>query len=324
MNELSLAEGIRHALATEMREDERVVVLGEDVATTGGIFGTTNGLAEEFGDQRVLDMPMAEGSLVGTAVGMAMRGLRPVAEVQLADSLYPAFDQVVSEMAKLRYRSGGQYACPMVLRVPYGGGVNGGPYQSQSPEGYFCHTAGLTVVAASAPRDAVGLLRSAMRSPDPVVFLEPKRLYSGATEQVPEEDFETPLGQACLLRDGTDLTLLTYGGCVGIAKQAAERAAEAGIQVEVVDLRTLLPFDIEMVLASVAKTGRAVIVSEAPKFCGFAAELVATMAERAILHLEAPVARVSGFDTPVPYAFDDDYLPDATEVFVAIERVANF
>jgi len=324
MTELNLGDGLRHALAGEMRHDERVIVMGEEVTSIGGVFGIGAGLVEEFGKQRVLDTPMAVGGSIGVAIGMALHGLRPVLEVESGDCLHAGLDQLVSEAAKIRYRSAGQYSCPLVVRVPYGAGVHGGPYQSQSPESYYCHTPGFTVVAAAGAHDAVGLLRSAIRCEDPVVFFEPKRLYHGDVEEIPEDDYEISLGQARVLRSGSDVSLFTYGGCVETAVAAAEEAAAAGIQVEVVDLRTLLPVDLEAVLASVARTGRAVILSESPKFGSYGGEIAAVLAERAILHLDAPVIRVGGFDAPVPYAFDDPYLPNAARVVAAIERAANF
>lgn len=324
MAQLNLLQGINLALRQQMRADERVVIMGDDVGGLGGVFGVTEGLLAEFGTQRVVDMPMAEGGMVGTAIGMAMYGLRPVAEVQFGDFVYAEFDQVVSEMAKLRYRSGGQYSCPMVVRVPYGGGAAGGMYQSQSPEAYFCHTPGLVVAVPSNAHDAVGLLRTAMRGQDPVVFLEPKRLYRGAREPLPDDDFEVPFGSARVVREGTDVSVLAYGAMVAVAEAAAAMAARAGIQVEVIDLRTLLPLDIGTILGSIARTGRAVVATEAPKFCSYASELSATLAERAILHLEAPVLRVAGFDSPFPFVFENDYLPDAERMLAAIEQVANF
>jgi 2-oxoisovalerate dehydrogenase E1 component beta subunit len=322
MAEWTIVQGINAALAAEMRRDDRVVVLGEDVGALGGIFGATEGLFEEFGERRVIDTAAAEGGVVGLAVGLALYGLRPVAEIQFADFIWSGFEQVVSEMARLRYRSGGQYSCPVVLRVPYGAGVGGGSYQSSSPEAHFCHVPGINVVAPSDGADAAGLLRSALRGHDPVVVLEPKRLYRegrvGATDDM------VAIGSARLRREGADVTLVVYGSTVPAALQAAEAAAARGIQVDVLDLRTLVPLDIAAVLASIAKTGRAVVVSEDSRTAGYAAEIGATLAERAILHLEAPVERVTGLDTPVPYLHEDTYLPDATTIAAAIERVANF
>ncbi len=324
MSELNLLQAINFALGGEMRRDDRVVLMGDSVGALGGVFRATDGLLDEFGAERVIDTPLGEGGIIGAAVGMALYGLRPVPEVQFADFMYPGFDQIVSEMAKYRYRSAGQYSCPVVLRMPFGGGVGGGPYHSQSPEAYFTHTPGLVVVAPSNPYDAVGLLRSAIRGEDPVVLLEPKRLYRTVTGDVPGDDFTVQIGEAAHLREGGDVTVIAYGAMVHDAIQAAEKAAESGIQVDLLDLRTLLPFDIGVVLESVGKTGRAVIVQEAPRFCGYAAEIAAILAEKAVFHLQAPVLRVSGYDTPFPYALEDTYMPDTDRVLRAIERVTNY
>ena len=323
MPDLDMAQAINKTLGTEMRRDDTIVLLGEDVGSLGGLFGVTQGLLEEFGDRRVVDAPTGEGGVIGTAVGMALYGLRPVTEIQFADFVWPGFEHVVSEIARIRYRSGGQYACPLVLRLPYGGGVGGGMYQSQSPEGYFCHTPGLVVVAPSDAVDAAGMLRAALRGDDPVVFLEPKGLYRDSCGDLDDEHI-VPLGEACTRRQGTDVSVFAYGSTVPLAIQAAEAAAESGIQADVIDLRTLLPLDIATVLSSIAKTGRAVIVAESPTFCGYGAELSATISERALLHLEAPIERVAGYDLPVPYVHEDHYLPSRRRVVAAIERVANF
>ncbi len=324
MPELSMVEAVNFALREEMRRDERVVVLGEDVGALGGVFRATDGLLEEFGEDRVLDTPLSEGGIIGSAVGMALYGLRPVPEIQFVDFIFPGFDQIVSEAAKYRYRSGGQYPCPMVIRTPYGGGIRGGHYHSQSNEAYFTHTPGLVVVIPSTPYDTVGLLRSAMRSEDPVVFMEPKRIYRTVKGEVPEEDFSVPIGVARRVREGGDVSVFAYGAMLHECGHAAELAAERGIEVDLIDLRTLLPLDIDAVLESVAKTGKAVIVQEAPKFCGYGAEIAALLAEKALLHLEAPVVRVAGFDTPFPYALETTYLPDADRVLTSIEQVVNF
>ena len=323
MSELNLLQAINFALGGEMRRDDRVVLMGDSVGALGGVFRATDGLLDEFGAERVIDMPLGEGGIVGAAVGMALYGLRPVPEVQFADFMYPGFDQIVSEMAKYRYRSAGQYSCPLVLRMPFGGGVGGGLYHSQSPEAYFTHTPGLVVLAPSNPHDAVGLLRSAIRGEDPVVFLEPKRLYRTVIGDVPDDDFTVPIGEAARLREGADVTVIAYGAMVHEAAQAAEKAAASGIQVDLLDLRTLLPFDIGAVLESVGKTGRAVIVQEAPRSSGYAAEIAAVLAEKAVFHLQAPVLRVCGYDTPFPYALEDAYMPDTDRVLRAIERVTN-
>ena len=261
---------------------------------------------------------------MGAAIGMALYGMRPVAEIQFVDFIYPAFDQIVSELAKMRWRSAGQYSCPVVIRAPYGGGIRGGLYHSQSPEAYFCHTAGLTVVIPSTPADAKGLLLAALAGEDPVIFLEPKRLYRSVKEDVAEGHFTVPLSKARVARDGEHCTVLAYGAMVPVALEAAEQAAAKGWSIEVLDLRTLVPLDGDAVLASVAKTGRAVILHEAPRTCGYGAELAALIAEQALTSLLAPVLRVTGYDTPFPYTLEHTYLPDAPRVLRAIEHVMKF
>ena len=318
MAERTLVQAVNDALREGMRRDADVIVLGEDIGRAGGVFRATEGLLDEFGPGRVLDTPLAENGIVGAAVGMALYGLRPVAEIQFSDFIYPAFDQIVSEAAKMRYRSNGQYAAPIVVRAPVGGGIKGGLYHSQSPEAYFAHTPGLVVVSPSTPADAKGLLMSALRSPDPVMFLEPKRLYRTAKEDVPDGVHEVPLGRARVAREGSDVTILTYGSMTPICLEAAEKASAS---VEVLDLRTLVPLDVEAVLASVRKTGRCVIVHEAPRTCGYGAELAAIVAERALGSLLGPIARVAGFDTPFPYTLEHVYLPEARRVGHAIDHV---
>ncbi|HBO69991.1 MAG TPA: alpha-ketoacid dehydrogenase subunit beta [Deltaproteobacteria bacterium] len=321
---MTLVQAVRDALAFEMERNPALVLLGEDIGRNGGVFRATEGLWERFGPERVLDTPLAESGIVGMAIGMALAGLRPVAEIEFADFIYPAFDQIVSEMSKLRYRSAGQFPAPVVLRAPSGGGIKGGIYHSQSPEAYFVHTAGLVVVIPSTPADARGLLLSAMRSPDPVIFFEPKALYRTVKGEVPEGDHPVPLGTARIVREGKDLSLLTYGAMVPVASLAAAEAEAEGIGVEVIDMRTLWPLDIEAVTGSVAKTGRAVVLHEAPKSCGFGAELAALIQEKVFLHLKAPVARVAGFDTPFPYALEKLYLPDPGLVLDSIRFTVNF
>jgi len=321
---MTLVEAIRDALAHEMERDPGVVVLGEDVGRNGGVFRATEGLWERFGPGRVIDTPLAESGIVGMAIGMAINGLRPVAEIQFADFIYPAFDQIVSEMAKFRYRSAGQFPVPVVVRAPSGGGIKGGHYHSQSPEAYFIHTPGLTVAMPSTPADGKGLLLSAMRSADPVIFLEPKALYRTAKGEVPEGEYLVPLGKARSVRDGEDVSIVTYGAMVRVAEEAAVLAAEEGIGVEVIDLRTLWPLDIEAVVRSTARTGRAVVLHEAPRTCGFGAEIASLIQEKAFLHLKAPVARVTGFDTPFPYSLEKLYVPDARRVLDAIRAAMSF
>ena len=324
MPQMTMVQAITDALRVALRDDPRVVVLGEDVGRNGGVFRVTEGLQAEFGSERVLDTPLAENGIIGGAIGMALYGLKPVAEIQFVDFIYPGFDQIVSELAKFRWRSAGQYSCPVVVRAPFGGGIRGGLYHSQSPEAYFAHTAGLQVVIPSTPSDAKGLLLSALAGDDPVIFLEPKRLYRTLKEDVAEGAYLTPIGSARIARAGEHVTVLTYGAMVQTSLEAALLAAERGWDVEVVDLRTLVPLDSEAVLASVRKTGRAVIVHEAPRTCGYGAELSALIAERALTSLLAPVLRVTGYDTPFPYTLEHSYLPDAKRVFASLEHVMSY
>lgn len=321
---MNLLESVRDALRIQMRVDPRVVVLGEDVGKFGGVFRATSGLYDEFGGDRVIDTPLSEPGIIGTAIGMALYGLRPVPEIQFSDFIYPAFDQIVNELAKYRYRSGGQYPCPVVIRTPVGGGIRGGHYHSQSPEALFIHTPGLKVVAPSNPYDTKGLLIAAMRQNDPVVFMEPKRIYRAAKGEVPEGDYAVDIGKASVLREGAQCTVIAWSGMVSIAEEAARKAADAGLSIEVIDLRTLMPFDIETITASVSKTGRAVIVHEAPRTCGFGAELVASIQERAMASLEAPILRVTGFDTPFPYSLEHEYLPNPDRIIGAVRQTLEW
>jgi pyruvate dehydrogenase E1 component beta subunit len=321
---MNIIEAVRSALQLQMRADPRVIVLGEDIGKFGGVFRATSGLYDEFGADRVIDTPLAEAGIIGTAIGMALYGLRPVPEIQFGDFIFPAFDQIVNELAKFRYRSGGQYACPVVIRTPVGGGIRGGHYHSQSPEALFIHTPGLKIVAPSNPYDAKGLLLASMRQNDPVLFMEPKRIYRASRGEVPDDDYALELGKAAVAIEGTQCTLLAWSGMVSIAVEAQKLAAEAGISVEVVDLRTLMPFDIETILASVKKTGRCVIVHEAPRTCGFGAELIASIQERAIEYLESPILRVTGLDTPFPYSLEHEYMPNADRVLSAIRQTLEW
>jgi 2-oxoisovalerate dehydrogenase E1 component beta subunit len=325
MPEMNLVQAIHDALAHEMRRDDDVVVLGEDVGKVGGVFRVTAGLHDEFGERRVIDTPLAEGGIVGTAIGMALYGLRPVPEIQFADFIYPAFDQLVSEAAKMRYRSAGEYTVPMVVRTPFGGGIKGGLYHSQSPEALFIHTPGLKVVCPSNPYDAKGLLLSAIRDEDPVLFFEPKRVYRAVKMDVPAGDYTVPLSEAKVVREGRDVTVVAWGAMLFEALDAAERVAgNDGVSAEVIDLRTLWPLDADTVVESVRKTGRLVVVHEAPRTCGFGAELVSTVTEKAFLHLEAPPARVTGWDTPFPYALENEYLPLASRIAPALVETARY
>jgi len=323
MPRMNMVQAINDALRTEMRRDARVVVLGEDVGKLGGVFRVTQGLQAEFGEDRVIDTPLSESGIIGTAVGMAMYGLIPVPEIQFADFIFPGYDQIVSEVAKLRYRSGGEYSSKMVIRTPVGGGIRGGHYHSQSPESLFIHVAGLKVVCPSTPHDAKGLLIAAIRDPDPVLFFEPKRVYRAAKGEVPAEPYEVPLSSAKVVREGTQVTVVSWGAMVYEAIEAASQAQAQGVSAEVIDLRTLWPVDVDTIVESVKKTGRLVVVHEAPKTCGFGAELVAMINERAFWHLEAPPVRVTGFDTPFPYTLEMEYLPLAHRILPAVLETAR-
>jgi 2-oxoisovalerate dehydrogenase E1 component beta subunit len=324
MPALNIVQAVNHALRDEMRKNEKIVLLGEDVGINGGVFRATEGLYQEFGPNRVIDTPLAESGIVGVAIGMALYGLKPVPEIQFMDFIYPAFDQIQSELAKFRYRSGGQFTASVVIRTPYGGGIRGSHYHSQSTEAFFCHTPGLKVVIPSTPHDTKGLLTAALRDSDPVMFLEPKKIHRTVRGDVPDEDYVVPIGKANVAREGDDLTVIAYGAMLHVAMEAAELASAKGISVEVIDVRTLLPFDVETIMGSVEKTGRAVIVHEACKTCGFGAEIAAQIAERGILRLKSPIIRVAGFDTPFPYVLEDDYMPNANRVLNAIEKSHNF
>lgn len=324
MADMTLLQAVNSALHEEMGRDENVVVLGEDVGLNGGVFRATEGLFQKYGGDRVMDTPLSESGIIGAAIGMAVYGLKPVPEIQFSDFIYPAFDQIVSELAKMRYRSNGDYVSPVVIRTPYGGGIRGGHYHSQSPEAYFCHTPGLQVVIPSNPYDAKGLLKAAIRGEDPVLFMEPKKLYRAFKQDVPEEDYIVPIGSANVVREGTDVSIFCYGSMVQVVEKAAQKAEENGWNVEIVDLRTLYPLDMESILNSVKKTGRAIVVYEAPKTCGYGAEVAATIAEKAIEYLEAPIIRVAGLDTPFPYTLEYVYMPHPARVYRAIQDVMNF
>ncbi|HKY95919.1 MAG TPA: alpha-ketoacid dehydrogenase subunit beta [Kiloniellales bacterium] len=333
MARMTMIEAIRSAMDVSMARDDSVVVFGEDVGYFGGVFRCTQGLQQKYGKTRCFDTPISESGIVGAAIGMAAYGLKPCVEVQFADYVYPAYDQIVSEAARIRYRSNGEFTCPIVVRMPTGGGIFGGQTHSQSPEALFTHVCGLKVVVPSNPRDAKGLLIASIEDPDPVIFLEPKRLYNGPFDghherpvtpwskhelgEVPEEHFSLPLGQAVVRKIGRALTVLTYGTMVHVAEAAAR---ETGIDAEIVDLRTLLPLDLDTIVASVKQTGRCVVVHEATLTSGFGAELAALVQEHCFYHLEAPVARVAGWDTPYPHAQEWDYFPGPQRVGEALVR----
>jgi pyruvate dehydrogenase E1 component beta subunit len=324
MRSLNLVQAVNEALAVALEADDDVVLLGEDIGRFGGVFRATAGLRDRFGEERVIDTPLSEAGIIGTAVGMALYGLKPVPEIQFSDFIYPGFDHIVNELAKYRYRSGGQFPCPVTIRTPVGGGIRGGHYHSQSPEAYFIHTPGLVVVCPSTPRDAKGLLLASIRSPDPVLFLEPKPIYRKAIGEVPEGDYEVPLGQARVVREGGDITLIAWGAMVSLCEEAAARIAPSGIECTIIDPRTLWPLDIDTIADAVTATGRCVIVHEAPQSCGFGAELVALIQKRCFLHLEAPIERVTGWDTPFPYTLEHAYLPSVERVLEAVETTIAF
>jgi pyruvate dehydrogenase E1 component beta subunit len=324
MTVMNIVQTVNRTLRDEMRRNGNMIVLGEDVGRDGGVFRATEGLLDEFGAERVVDTPLSEDGIVGMAIGMSLYGLLPVAEIQFMDFIYPAFNQIVSELAKFRYRSGGQYPAHVVIRTPYGGGVKGGHYHSQSTEAYFIHTPGLTVVTPSCPYDTKGLLISAMRSPDPVMFLEPKRLYRTIKEEVPDEEYLIPIGKAKVVQEGSDITLVSWGPMVQTCREALPLATKENMSVELIDLRSLMPFDIQTVIESVRKTGRVVIAHEATKISGFGAEIAAQVSERAIDSLKAPIIRVSGYDTPFPYALESTYLPKPERILKALRKASSY
>ncbi len=328
MAELNILEAIRQAMDEEMDRDERVMVLGEDVGKKGGVFGATEGLYAKYGEKRVLDTPLTEGMIAGAAMGAAVYGLRPVAEMQFADFVYPAFNQIVSEISRIHYRSNGTFSAPMVIRMPYGGGVHGALYHSQSNEGYFTHTVGLKVVAPGTPADAKGLLKSSIRDPDPVMFFEHKKTYRLFKGEVPDGDIVVPIGKADVARKGKHLSIFCYGFMRTCALEAAETLArEDGVEAEIVDLRTLRPLDMETVLASVAKTGKALVVHEANRFGGFGAEIAAEISERAFEQLDGPVTRLAGPEVPgVPYhhALEDWYMIGPARIVDAARKLAAY
>lgn len=322
---MNLFTALNDAMAEALRTDPKAVIFGEDVAF-GGVFRCTVGLRERFGGDRVFNTPLAEQGIAGFAIGMAAMGHTPIAEIQFADYIFPAFDQIVNEAAKYRYRSGNQFDVGgLTIRAPYGAVGHGALYHSQSPEAYFCHTPGLKVVVPRNPREAKGLLLGSIRDPNPVIFLEPKSLYRASVGEVPVGDFTIPLGQADIMRQGKDVTLVGWGAQLRVLEAAADMAREKdGIEVELIDLRTLAPWDQETVASSVRKTGRLIISHEAPVTCGFGAEISAKMQEQCFLHLEAPIQRVCGYDTPFPLVFEKLYMPDVYKNYDAIKKAMEF
>src|SRR5690606_31400904 len=323
MPQLNMFHAIGDALRVEMRRNDRVVVLGEDVGKVGGVFRVTAGLHEEFGDDRVIDTPLSELGIIGCAVGMAMYGLLPVPEIQFADFVWPAYDQIVNELSKLRYRSGNDFQAKIVIRMPVGVGIRGGHYHSQHPEAQFIPIPGLKVVCSSNPRDAKGLLLFSLRDPDPVLFFEPKRIYRATKGEVPEGEFEVLLGLVAVARVGSDVTVVAYGAMFYEALDAQAKAVEQGMSCDVIDLRTLWPVDIDTIVASVKKTGRVVVVHEASHTSGLGAELNTLINEKAFYHLQAPPCRVTGFDTPFPYSLEMEYLPLSHRILPAILKTVR-
>ncbi|GGO73126.1 alpha-ketoacid dehydrogenase subunit beta [Bowmanella pacifica] len=325
MAKMNLLQAINNALILAMTENDKVMVFGEDVGHFGGVFRATSNLQEKFGKARCFNTPLTEQGIMGFANGLASQGSVPVAEIQFGDYIFPAFDQIVNETAKWRYRSGGQFSVgTLTIRTPYGGGIAGGLYHSQSPEAYFAHTPGLKIVVPRNPYQAKGLLLASIRDDNPVLFMEPKRLYRASVGEVPEEDYELPLGKAEIVTQGSDISLLAWGAQMEVMEKAAEMADKVGISCEIIDLRSILPWDVETVCQSVVKTGRLLISHEAPQTGGFASEIAATVQERCFLNLESPIARVCGLDTPYPLAHEKEYMPDHLKVFEAIKRTVNY
>jgi 2-oxoisovalerate dehydrogenase E1 component beta subunit len=323
-----LIEAIRDGLRQEMEADERVFVLGEDVGKRGGVFRVTEGFLDTFGEMRVIDAPLAESSIVGVAIGAAVNGMLPVAEIQFMDFIHPAMDQIMNEAAKLRYRSGGDFGCPLVIRTPYGGGIHGALYHSQSIEALFTHTPGLKVVAPVDPYDAKGLIRAAIHDPDPVMFLEHKRAYRAVRADVPDERYEVPIGKARLVREGTDMTVISYGWYLQECLQAVDAyTAEQQATIDVIDLRSLRPLDTDAILESVMKTGKALVVHEANKFGGLGGEIAAIIAEEAFAYLDGPIMRLAGPEVPaMPYSppLEKAYLTDQNDIRAAIEKLSAY
>lgn len=334
MSQMNMIEAIRSGLDVMMDKDPTVVMMGEDIGYFGGVFRCTDGLQRKYGDHRVIDAPIAEGGIIGAAIGMGLNGLRPVPEIQFADYIYPGFDQIVSELARIRYRSCGEFFSPVTIRTPCGGGIRGGQTHSQSPEAIFAHVSGIITVMPSNPYDAKGLLISSIESDDPVVFFEPKRIYNGpfdgdpekpakswashAKGEVPEGHYTVPLGKADVVRQGSELTIITYGTLVHVAQAAAE---ETGVDCEIVDIRTIAPLDVEAISDSVNKTGRCVIAHEATRFGGFGAELAARIQKECFYNLEAPIGRIAGWDTPYPHAFEWQYFPGKKRLVAGIRSM---
>ena len=325
MPRLNMVQALNQALREEMERDPNVVVLGEDVGRRGGVFLVTEGLIDIFGEDRVIDTPLTELGIVGFSIGLAMYGLRPVAEIQFIDFVYEAFDQIYSNLSKIRFRSGGMYSVPVVIRSPCCGGIKGGMHHSQSPESFFIHSSGLIVIMPSGPYDAKGLLKNAIRIDDPVIFLEPKSIYRTVKEDVPEDEYLVDIGKGKIVREGSDLTIVTWGAMVHLSLKAAEYIKERkGIDIEVIDLRTLFPFDKDIIINSLEKTGRLIIVHEAPKTLGLGSEIAAYIVENHVELLYGPIIRVAGYDTPFPLAHEKLYMPNLARIYNAVEKAMQY
>ncbi|GHE77367.1 alpha-ketoacid dehydrogenase subunit beta [Thalassotalea profundi] len=325
MAQMNLLQAINNALDIVMAENDSALCFGEDVGHFGGVFRATSGLQEKYGKARCFNTPLVEQGIIGFANGLAAQGSTPIAEIQFADYIFPAFDQIVNESAKFRYRSGNEFNVgKLTIRTPYGGGIAGGLYHSQSPEAYFAHTPGLKIVVPRNPYQAKGLLLASIRDDNPVVFFEPKRLYRASVGEVPVEDYQLPLGKADIMQTGTDITLLAWGAQLEIVEKAADKASADGISCEIIDLRTILPWDVDTVANSVRKTGRLLVSQEAPLTAGFASEIAATIQQECFLHLESPIERVCGFDTPYPLSLEKEYVADHLKIYEAIKRSINY
>jgi pyruvate dehydrogenase E1 component beta subunit len=325
MAKLNMVEAINLALREEMGRDPTVVILGEDVGKEGGVFRVTDGLQEKYGVSRVIDTPLAESGIVGVAFGMAVNGLRPIAEIQFEGFLYPCLDQINNHISRIRNRSRGRFTAPMVIRTPYGGGIHAPEHHSDSPEAILAHIPGIKVVIPSTPSEAKGLLLSSIRDPDPVIFMEPKRIYRAIREEVQEGEYTIPLGKARIVQEGKDVTVVTWGAMVREGLAAAEQLKADKVDLEIIDLRTISPIDADTIVASVRKTGRCVIVHEAPRTCGLGAEIMALINEKALISLQSPIERVTGFDIPVPLPKTEHfYLPNPKRIVMAVKKVVNY
>ncbi|MBI5002412.1 alpha-ketoacid dehydrogenase subunit beta [Candidatus Woesearchaeota archaeon] len=319
---MTLLEAIRSALDYELGRDPNVLVFGEDVGFNGGVFRVTEGLQKKYGEKRVFDTPLAESAIVGISIGMSINGLKPIGEIQFDGFTYPAFDQLISHASRMRTRSRGKFNCPLVVRAPYAGGVHAPEHHSESPEVFYAHVPGLKVVVPSTPADAKGLLLSAIRDPDPVIFFEPKKLYRTAKGEVPDGDYTVPIGKARLVKEGKDMSIITWGVMVSVCEEAARQLAQTGVDVEIIDLRTIAPYDVATVLATAQKTGRVMIVHEAPRTCGFSTEIAAQISEKALYYLKAPILRVTGYDTLMPlYKMENFYLPNIEKILFTAKKL---